>query len=141
MTPADRTALREAVAKMTPGPWDVFTETDEYPSGFGPGCAIGSLEWEYENNAAGIVALVNAAPALLDALDRLEAEKAASTERADIRCGALRERAEKAEAELDQAFRDGLAIGEENILVDGYFPLDKEHDELVAAWRERRGKI
>ena len=113
--------------------------------------------------------------ALLEALDRAEAqlqgvyemgrkdaeaEKIASTERADILCGALRERAEKAEAEmtrlaaelsctkldvagcefteaeLEQAFREGRTDGINS--VDRYCETLDTDDEAVAAWRERR---
>ena len=79
-------ALREAVAKMTEGPW-VAAPADANGGGRGAAAYVSSrlagrgllfictmdedatTEAEREANAAGIVALRNAAPALLDELD------------------------------------------------------------------------
>jgi len=68
-------ALREAVAKMTPGPWKAV--------GIHIGPVMETGDWtpselkRYED-AAGIVALRNAAPALLDEVERLRARTCAT---------------------------------------------------------------
>jgi len=60
-------ALREAVAKMTPGPWEYDTETHGV---YNAEVGYGIVDAE-PKDAAGIVALRNAAPALLDELETL----------------------------------------------------------------------
>ena len=62
-------ALREAVAKMTPGPWEYDTETHGV---YNAEVGYGIVDAE-PKDAAGIVALRNAAPALLDELEALKA--------------------------------------------------------------------
>ena len=76
-------ALREAVAKMTPGAWDVQADASDEACVFtyAPGrglvfiCTMDEDATSHEErdaNAAGIVALRNAAPALLDEVERLQ---------------------------------------------------------------------
>ena len=64
-------ALREAVAKMTPGPWKadgIYIEPVMESGDYAP------PQLKHTRDAYGIVALRNAAPALLDELERLRAE-------------------------------------------------------------------
>ena len=72
MLPTNLPALREAVAKMTEGPWKAVgihicpvMETGDWTP-----CELKRYE-----DAAGIVALRNALPALLDELEQLRASE------------------------------------------------------------------
>jgi len=64
-------ALREAVAKMTPGPWEYDTETHGV---YNAEVGYGIVDAE-PKDAAGIVALRNAAPALLDELEDMRRQR------------------------------------------------------------------
>ena len=88
----DLPALREAVAKMTPGPWEYDTETHGV---YNAEVGYGIVDAE-PKDAAGIVALRNAAPALLDEVERVRAEHEYQLCEAQRWAG----RAEQAEAEL-----------------------------------------
>jgi len=88
----DLPALREAVAKMTPGPWEYDTETHGV---YNAEVGYGIVDAE-PKDAAGIVALRNAAPALLDEVERVRAEHEYQLCEAQRWAG----RAEQAEAEV-----------------------------------------
>jgi hypothetical protein len=87
MTDPNLPALREAVAKMTPGPWEYDTETHGV---YNAEVGYGIVDAE-PKDAAGIVALRNAAPALLDELEAARAENAALHQRPCPCCGATAE--------------------------------------------------
>ena len=91
MSKADRARLRELLGKATPGPW----ECDDYGVDF-PGARYGEVAYvlsktrgRFEatsDNAALIVAAVNALPALLDRIDALEAGLRSVIDAADSFC-------------------------------------------------------
>lgn len=74
------TALRQALAAATPGPWERCPSDPSGPYIEGPGRHGGdpwvAAESVYEHNCNLIVLLRNAAPSLLDELDQLRAEVA-----------------------------------------------------------------
>ena len=88
MTPTDLPALREAVAQMTEGPWfwkpgslrDIVTKSDTQDLRV---CEAAPGNTNGEDDTKGIVALRNAAPALLDEVEALRAENAALKANAD----------------------------------------------------------
>ena len=114
MTEAE-TAVREALAKMTPGEWYVSSYTNDgepvyqlvsrLPGGNLPGIRNSgeqcvATEAGEKNDAAGIVALKNHTPALLAELDAARAE--AARLRLDVRAQ---------EALQDSAYRAGMKFG------------------------------
>jgi hypothetical protein len=141
---ARKAALLEAVEKMTPGPWEIST----YPRGgykfIGPitGEAYSEIRAD-EEDANGILALRNDAPALLDDYaaelqesDRMLQYWRALFENAD-------ERAEKLEAEnaalrVPSAETMGRIMGAAERVLDanGHHLLSFERDELETALAE-----
>ena len=90
MTPTERARLRELLTKATPGPYRLHEKVARIAKDGERYLVVGAPDrWiallmeegtKSEEDAALIVALVNAAPTLLDAADRLaEAEKALRT--------------------------------------------------------------
>jgi hypothetical protein len=78
----DLPALREAVAKMTGGPWFAYYSQDKqaWTVQNAPGWLFVASDKGTDADAAGIVALRNAAPALLDEVERLRQERDALQE-------------------------------------------------------------
>jgi hypothetical protein len=101
----DTEELRAILAKATPGEW-LYDPNDPYMGEYegwifsGP---IGIVEAQNSVNAAAIVALHNAAPAMLDEIDALRAENA----RLRLALTPLAKRADDADAE--EARLAGLA--------------------------------
>ena len=124
MTDLNLPALREAVAKMTEGPWAAkpdgrhFVQADEHgeplkrtgmrPAG-DPFPLVGTVFGYREADLKGIVALRNAADALLDELEQLRSVEADFLQLSDVvgwhhgEAQIALARAEKAEAELAAA--------------------------------------
>jgi hypothetical protein len=66
------TTLRELIAAATPGPWEVIAETEIYDENDKRASLMNHSGEEYDNaraNAALIVALANASPAIADLIE------------------------------------------------------------------------
>ena len=134
MTDDTLKVLRDLLAKATPGPWTITTEDDRRDGlnsrllHAGRHGMLAIIRTEHQGgyfgsaNAELIAALRNAAPDLLDTIERLTRERARNHDELDRRFALIEEKSKRV-AELEEALRELLTAEK----------LDDDNPRLVAA--------